>query len=123
MFGDCIRLEDNTCTYLNTLLYRAKDTKNLQTKLQHIHKATSSTHTLRKGMLCLSQCSSELNEAILLNILTPQQTFAFLEWMKKNKDKCRAAMQRQCQSVENVEIGHGLDFAYTVLESTKRLNE
>lgn len=30
-------------------------------------------------------------------------------------------MQRQCH-VENVEIGHGLDFAYTELESTKRLN-
>lgn len=62
-------------------------------------------------MLCLSQCSSELNEVLLLNILTPQQTVLFLEWSQKNKNRCMAAMERQAQSVENVQIGHGLDSA------------
>lgn len=98
---------------------RAKGTKNRRAKLQHIEKATSATHTLRNAMLCLSQCSSELNEVLLLSILTPQQTIKFLEWSEKNKERCKIAMQRQSQSLENVQIGHGLDFALSELESTK----
>lgn len=101
------------------MLFRAKDTHDLQTKLQHIQKATSATHTLRNAMLCISQCSSELNEVLLLNILTPRQTLLFLKWSKKNRERCMAVLKRHSQEMENVQIGHNLEIARTDLESTK----
>jgi len=90
--------------------------------MQYIEKAVSVTQTLRNAMLCLSQCSSELNEALLLNILTPQQTVLFLKWSKENKDRCMAALACQSKSVANVQIGHGLDFAHSELEGIKFLD-
>lgn len=100
---------------------RAKATKDLNTKLQHIQKATSVTHTLRNAMLCVSQSSSELNNALLLNILTPQQTVLFLQWSRRNTEKCTAALHRQSQSSGNVQNGHNLDFVHSELQSIKSL--
>jgi hypothetical protein len=72
-------------------------------------------------MLCLSQCSSELNENILLNILTPQQAALFLEWSVKNKERYRAAMERRSDLSGSVP-GHGLDLVRSELDSIKSLS-
>ena len=72
-------------------------------------------------MLCVTQKSSELNDALLLNILTPQQAVLFLQWSRENRERCMAALNRQCQSIGNVQNGHNLDFVLSELQSIKLL--
>ena len=57
--------------------------------------ATDATQHLQNAMLCHTQLASQRNETLLLDILTPAQTALFLEWMKKNKERCRGLMERQ----------------------------
>jgi len=67
---------------------------NFQSKLQQMHTARSVTNQMQNTMLCLSQVSSQRHET-LLDILTPAQTIALLEWTKKNKERAGAIMERQ----------------------------
>ena len=46
-------------------------------------------------MLCHTQLASQRNETLLLDILTPAQTALFLEWFKKNKERCKGLMEQQ----------------------------
>jgi len=74
---------------------QARNTPNLQSKLQKMKTATDATQHLQNAMLCHTQLASQRNETLLLDILTPAQTALFLEWMKKNKERCRGLMERQ----------------------------
>ncbi|KAL7518309.1 hypothetical protein ACHAWX_003153 [Stephanocyclus meneghinianus] len=107
---------------INQAHEQAKSTENLHKKLQYTEKATSSTHTLRNAMLCLSECSSELNEIVLRSILTSQQTALFLEWSEKNKDRCKAVMMRRSKRLDSGPIGHGLESVYSQLEHIQSLD-
>ena len=50
--------------------------------------AVTMVSSLRNGTLCQSQTAAHRNEIGLLDILTPQQTVAFIKWFAKNKDRC-----------------------------------
>lgn len=77
----------------------AKATPNLQAKLTKIKTATDATRHLQNAMLCHTKLASQRNDALLLDILTPTQTALFLEWMKNNRERCRAVMERRLRSV------------------------
>lgn len=77
---------------------QARNTPNLQSKLQKIKTATDATRHLQNAMLCHTQLAAQRNQNLLLEILTPDQTVVFLEWFKKNKDRCRSIMERQLRN-------------------------
>ena len=68
-----------------------------QPKLQQMHTLRSVTNQMQNTTLCLSQLSSQRQDS-LLDILTPAQTVALLEWTKKNKDRARIAMERKIKT-------------------------
>ena len=90
---------------LPTSTNRARKTPNLSTKLQKIKTATEATRHLSNAMLCHTQLASERNQTLLLDILTPTQTALYLEWFKKNKEQCRALMDRQLCNNNNASDG------------------
>jgi hypothetical protein len=60
--------------------------------------AIDATRQLQNAMLCHAQLASQRNEMLLLEILTPTQTALYLEWFKKNKERCMTLMKEQCRS-------------------------
>eukprot|EP01082_Thalassiosira_pseudonana_P011754 g9892.t1 g9892 contig4:813687-816042(-) len=88
---------------------QAKQTPNLYTKLQRIEMATSATHQLRNTTSCLSRFSSQKNDSLLLDILTPTQAVRFLEWFSLNKERCNAAMEHKYPSNDKPDNGNALN--------------
>jgi hypothetical protein len=76
-------------------MYRGRNTPNLKAKLQKMKTATDATRHLQNAMMCHTQLASQRNETLLLDILTPAQTALFLEWLKKNKGRCKGLMEQQ----------------------------
>jgi len=68
-----------------------------QPKLQQMHTSRSVTNQMQNTMLCLSQVSSQRHES-LLDILTPAQTIALLQWTKQKKQRASAIMERQVKA-------------------------
>ena len=54
--------------------------------------AIDATRQLQNAMLCHTQLASQRNEMLLLEILTPTQAALYLDWFKKNKERCMTLM-------------------------------
>ena len=65
---------------------------NLPGRLCRMKLATSTTHHLQNAMSCHSHLASQRNDSLLLDILTPEQTMLFLQWLDKNKKRCGEAV-------------------------------
>ena len=76
-------------------MHRAKNTPQLEEKLQNIKTATDATRHLQNAMQCHTHLAAKRNETLLLDILTPTQAALFKEWFKKNKDMCKALMEME----------------------------
>ena len=75
-----------------TLRKRFRTTPNLHHKLQKMKTAIDATRQLQNAMLCHTQLASQRNEILLLEILTPTQAALYLDWFKKNKERCMTLM-------------------------------
>ena len=64
---------------------------NLPGRLDKMKLAISTTHHLQNAMSCHSHLASKRNDSLLLDILTPEQTLLFLQWLDKNKKRCGEA--------------------------------
>ena len=93
----CLFVSSNTIFIHPSLLpiHRAKNTPQLEEKLQNIKTATDATRHLQNAMQCHTQLAAKRNETLLLEILTPTQAALFKEWFKKNKDMCKALMEME----------------------------
>jgi hypothetical protein len=60
--------------------------------------AIDATHHLQNATLCHTQLTSQRSTRLLLDILTPAQAAAFVEWHKKNEVRCKSVMQRRLRS-------------------------
>ncbi|EJK66630.1 hypothetical protein THAOC_12443 [Thalassiosira oceanica] len=89
---------------------------NLPGRLNKMKLAVSTTHHLQNAMSCHSHLASKRNDSLLLDVLTPEQTMLFLQWLDKNKKRCGEAAR---------DIGKGgsrrstLDAILTQLEELK----
>lgn len=93
----CVIVSSNTIFIQPSLfsIHRAKNTPQLEEKLQNIKIATDATRHLQNAMQCHTQLAAKRNETLLLEILTPTQAALFKEWFKKNKDMCKALMEME----------------------------
>lgn len=71
------------------------NTPELQTKLQNMKIAIDATHNLQNATLCHTQLTSQRNTKLLLDILTPAQAAAFVNWHKKNDVRCKSVIKRR----------------------------
>lgn len=55
----------------------------------------------------------------LLDILTPEQSIEYLQWMSANRDRCRDALQQQRQSKDDVAMNKERNLS----DICKRLDE
>lgn len=108
---------------LNLLIcvHRARNTPDLQPKLQKMNKALDATRHLQNAMLCHTQLSSQRNQKLLLDVLTPEQTSRFLEWMKSNKEKCKPLMEKKLRRDHNAECS--LESDSTLVAVYRQLEE
>jgi len=60
--------------------------------------ATDATHHLQNATLCHTQLTSQRNTRLLLDILTPAQAAAFVDWHKKNEVRWKTVMKRRIKS-------------------------
>ena len=58
-------------------------------------------------MLCHTELASQRNEMLLLEILTPAQTALYLDWFKKNKERCMVLMKEQRRVAAAGPLGTG----------------
>ncbi|KAL9191437.1 hypothetical protein ACHAXT_001143, partial [Thalassiosira profunda] len=96
----------------------ARKTPDLQEKLQKMNTALDATRHLQNAVLCHAQLSSQRNQKLLLDILTPQQTAKFLEFMQKKKGRCKPLMERQLR-VDSVASEEGAES--TLVEVSRQL--
>lgn len=78
---------------------RIRSTPNLHHKLLKMKTAIDATRQIQNAMLCHTQLASQRNEMLLLEILTPTQTALYLDWFKKNKERCMVLMKEQVEVV------------------------
>lgn len=72
---------------------------------------------VRKGVLFQAHAASMRANTTLLDILTPEQSIKYLQWMAVNRDKCRGTLHQQTE--RNVEMSNN----ETLSDICKRLDE
>ncbi|KAL3798737.1 hypothetical protein ACHAW5_010068 [Stephanodiscus triporus] len=92
---------------INQAHAQAKNTPELLSKLQKMRTATDATHHLQNATLCHTQLTSQRNKMLLLDILTPAQLALFVEWHARNKERCRAVMERRLRTSVAAAAGSG----------------
>eukprot|EP00584_Thalassiosira_punctigera_P007742 CAMPEP_0172530906 /NCGR_PEP_ID=MMETSP1067-20121228/4508_1 /TAXON_ID=265564 ORGANISM="Thalassiosira punctigera, Strain Tpunct2005C2" /NCGR_SAMPLE_ID=MMETSP1067 /ASSEMBLY_ACC=CAM_ASM_000444 /LENGTH=931 /DNA_ID=CAMNT_0013315215 /DNA_START=77 /DNA_END=2872 /DNA_ORIENTATION=+ len=103
---------------------QAKNTPNLLSKLQRMKTATDATRHLQNATLCHARLASQRNEALLLEILTPEQTALFLEYARKNKKRLRSIMDRRLCGVDgSAGVGGGAEGEGTLGGVCRQLEE
>jgi len=60
--------------------------------------AKSITRSLKNGILYQGHASAHRSEAALLNILTPEQSARYLQWIAANKDRCDRIIRNKVKS-------------------------
>jgi hypothetical protein len=80
--------------------------------------ATRMATNLRKGVLFQAHAASMRTYTTLFDILTPEQSIKYLQWMAVNRAKCRDVVQQRGN--ENVNMS---DKETTLSDICKRLDE
>lgn len=68
---------------------------NLPEERHQMALATKMATNLRKGVLFQAHAASMRTNTTLLDILTPEQSIKYLQWMATNREKCREKIQQQ----------------------------
>lgn len=80
--------------------------------------ATKMATNVRKGVLFQAHAASMRTNTALLDILTPEQSIKYLQWMSANRDRCRETLQQR-QSKDDVVMNKET----TLSDICKRLDE
>ena len=83
---------------------RVRDNPNMPQNRSKISVAVTMFSSLRHGTLYQSQTAAHRNEIGLLDILTPEQTVAFLKWLDRNKERCMKlfALEKSSKSTQTI---------------------
>jgi len=80
--------------------------------------ATKMATNVRKGVLFQAHAASMRANTTLLDILTPEQSIKYLQWMETNRERCRDTIQQRRQNTDVV-----MTKETTLSDICKRLDE